>query len=366
MLFSLGANVVERSYGLYGILACGALAREHNSRCTVVNGVRDVGDLGTGRADVGGHAVEHLGGGDDILAGEHTLADDHLLYLGQLDERYLYAHVAARHHDAVADLDDAVDIVHAALVLDLGDYLYILIAEAVYIVAQLDDVVCRADEGGGDDVDAHPETELDIGAVALADVGHIAGIAGDVDALAVLQNAAGDDARDDTLVIYRLDSRGYLAVVKEDGPADAGVIPAEGIYQLGVREGDAVLVAVTLGRVQAVLLPCLELDGAVLKGADADLGSFCIQQQSYGLAALGDSLLDDAEALGHSVVLAVRHIEARYVHAGVDHPAKDIYVVAGRSHCADNLGHSHDKAPSHVEKSCRNITINTIITGMGD
>ena len=121
-----------------------------------------------------------------------------------------------------------------------------LISEAVNIVAQLDDVVRRAYEGGGDDVDAHLEAELDIHAVTLADIRHIDGISGNVDALAVRELTAGDDAGNYAVVLYALDTCRYLAVVKEDGPAYAGVVAAEGIYELGVRERDAVRVAVTL------------------------------------------------------------------------------------------------------------------------
>ena len=64
-------------YRLNGVLTCRGLAREHYRAGAVINGVGDVGYLGSRGSGVGDHRLEHLGGGDNALA-EHTALGDEL------------------------------------------------------------------------------------------------------------------------------------------------------------------------------------------------------------------------------------------------------------------------------------------------
>ena len=54
------------------------------------------------------------------LARQVTFADDHLLDVRNLLSRNLHAHVAAGYHDAVAGLDDGIQIFNTLCVLDLS------------------------------------------------------------------------------------------------------------------------------------------------------------------------------------------------------------------------------------------------------
>ena len=84
----------DQRHGLHSLhreLPRGGLARKHNGAGAVVNGVRHVRDLGAGGARVRDHALQHLRGGDHLLAGKIALADDLLLDGGDVLERDLYA-----------------------------------------------------------------------------------------------------------------------------------------------------------------------------------------------------------------------------------------------------------------------------------
>ena len=120
-LLSLFHDAHHGGQSLQGVLAAGGLAGEHHAAGAVKNGVGHVGHLSTGGTGVADHGIQHLSSSDDGLAGAQTLTDDLLLEHGHLGSGDLYAQVAAGHHDTVGDLQDLVDVVHALLVLDLGD-----------------------------------------------------------------------------------------------------------------------------------------------------------------------------------------------------------------------------------------------------
>ena len=58
-------------------------------------------DLGPGGAGIADHGVQHLGGGDDRLAGPDGGLDHLLLEDGHLVGGDLHAQIAPGHHDAV-------------------------------------------------------------------------------------------------------------------------------------------------------------------------------------------------------------------------------------------------------------------------
>ena len=100
VLLRLTANGVERHDAFERIFACRRFAGQHNRAGAVVHGVGYVADFRTRRTRCGRHALEHLGGGDDIFALGNAFANQGFLNLGKLDKRNLNAHIAARDHDA--------------------------------------------------------------------------------------------------------------------------------------------------------------------------------------------------------------------------------------------------------------------------
>ena len=176
--------------GLYRVLARGGLAGEHDAAGAVVNGVGHVGGLGPGGTGVLHHGVQHLGGGDHLLARQIRLLDQFLLQHGHVLQGDLHAHVAPGHHDAVHHPEDLVDVLHALHVLNLGDDVHGVAVVLFQNVADLQDVLGGAGKGGGDVVEAVFDAEDDVGAVLLADKGHGQLGAGHVDALVVGDPAA--------------------------------------------------------------------------------------------------------------------------------------------------------------------------------
>ena len=114
------------------------------------------------------HAVQHLGGGDDIFAAVVDALNNHLLDDRHVLQRDLNAHVAAGNHDAVRDAQDLVDVVDALGVFNLGDDLDGVAAVFLQNFPDLQDVLRAAGEGGGDEIKARLDAKLDVVAVLVA------------------------------------------------------------------------------------------------------------------------------------------------------------------------------------------------------
>ena len=139
--------------GFDGILADGGFAGEHHGVGAVVDGVGDVGDLGARGARILDHRLQHLRGRDDRLAVLGGAANDVLLNGGNLFRRNFHAQIAARHHDAVGDLQNAVEVLDGLRLFELGDDPGFA-AERGNAVAHQAHIFGGADEGNGDGIDA--------------------------------------------------------------------------------------------------------------------------------------------------------------------------------------------------------------------
>ena len=142
-----------------GILAHRRLRREHHGVGAVVDRVGDVADLGARGRRVLDHRLQHLGGGDHESALAARAADDRLLNARHLLERGLDAEIAARHHHAVGDVEDRLDVLPAFGLFDLGDDRDRTAAQPV---AQLLHVAGGAHERERDHIDAGRQPEMQI------------------------------------------------------------------------------------------------------------------------------------------------------------------------------------------------------------
>ena len=338
----LGVDGDER-HGLDGIdriLTNRGLARQHNGRGAVEYGVGDVRYLGAGRARVLGHRVEHLGGGDDPLAGRNSGLDQVLLNLGQLVERNLDAEVAARDHQAGALLEDVADVLNTLHVLDLGDDLHVLLTVLLQDGLDVQNVLTVAGEGSGNEVDALLQTEDDVGAVLLGDEGHVQLDAGDVDRLAVGQRAAVERLADDIGAVLDLEHlKRDQAVVDQDAGADRNVV-----RQALIGDGDDALIALDVAGGQGEELTVLNLDLTVFIGLGADLGTLGVQHDTDRHADLGTARLDHIHTCLMLLVRAVAEVHTGDVHTLTDHVLEHLFVVGGRTERANNLSSTHHNA----------------------
>ena len=189
-LLGLFGNAHHGFQGLHGVFARGGLAGEHDAAGAVVDGVGHVGGLGAGGPGVLHHGVQHLGGGDHLLARQVGFLNQLLLQHRHVLQGDFHAHVAPGHHDAVHHPQDFVDVLHALHVLNLGDDVHGVALVLLQDVADFQDVLGGAGEGGGDVVKAVLNAEDDVRAVLLADKGHGELGARHVDALVVGDAAA--------------------------------------------------------------------------------------------------------------------------------------------------------------------------------
>mmetsp|Transcript_83454 Transcript_83454/g.150549 ORF Transcript_83454/g.150549 Transcript_83454/m.150549 type:complete len:264 (-) Transcript_83454:451-1242(-) len=147
----LFADTAHRVHRGLGELAVGCLTGEHDDISAIQDGVQDVGGLRARWAGSSFHGVQHLRGRHHELARQVALSDDHLLHQPHLLDVDFHAHVASGYHDAIACLDDLVDVVDALLILDFGDDLDGAAANAQGVPDELH-VTRILHEGGGDEV----------------------------------------------------------------------------------------------------------------------------------------------------------------------------------------------------------------------
>jgi hypothetical protein len=310
------ASLVHHGNRLLGVVALGSLARQHDTVRAVKDSVANVRNLSTGGAGVVGHALEHLGGGNDGLAGDVALGDHHLLGDEDLGGRDLDTEVTTGNHDTVSLLKNGVEVVHTLLVLNLGNNLDVL-AILTEDLANGEDVLRATDERGEDHVDLVLDTETEIGLVLLGESRKVNIGLGKVDTLLGGDLAIVDSPAADGLLVDDVeDLEGEDTVVNVDCAAllnDLGDVLVVDVHVLGVGGSGVLLVGgdVELGAGS---------DGDVLivgGVASADLRALGVEGDGNGTASLGAlslaGVVDDGLVV---LVAAVREVHADNVHAG--------------------------------------------------
>ena len=338
VLLGLDGDTCLHGNGLDRVLAGCGLAGEHHGVGAIEDGVGNVSDLGTRRARVVLHGVEHLRGGDNGLVSRVALGDDLLLDVGNELGRDLDTQVATSDHDAVGSLEDLVELLDAQGALDLGEDRNVLAAVGKAELADLLDGLAVTDEGRRNVIDVLGEAEQDVLAIALGDGGQGDVDVGDVDALALADQAVVQDDAVHVLAVDGLDLEADQAVVDQDD----GALLSLG-RKLEVVEGNVGGVAEpVLGRGlrgDDDLVAGVDLDlGVALEQTGADLGALGVEQDADGLANLGGAATDALDATLVLLIGTVGEVETGDVHARLDHLANSLVVVTGGTHGANNLG----------------------------
>jgi hypothetical protein len=163
--------------------------------------------------------------------------------------------------------------------------------------------------------------------------------AGQVDALVVLEDPAGDHEGVDLAVADVGHREAEVAVVEQDLVADLDVA-----RQALVGRRHAALVAddVVGGDRELGARPELDLAGGQL--ADPDLGALEVEQHGDRLAAAIGLGADDLEHPRMIVVTSMRKVEPGDAHSGVDQLADALRRRRGGPQRADDLRAWHDAA----------------------
>ena len=332
----------NRSHGLQrldGVLARGGFTGEHDRAGAVVDGVGHVGDLGTGRAGVDDHGIQHLGSGNADLTGAHGAVDQVLLDGRDLGKVDLNAHIAAGNHDAVGHSQNLVDVVDALLVLDLRDDADLGVV-LVQDVADIHNVLRVAGKAGGDQVKALLDTKKNIARVALAHIRHGQMHAGDVDALLGLDDAVIADRADNVGVADLVNAQLDQTVVQHDPATGLDVVG-----QLLVSDGADFVRALYAAGGQGELLAGGQLLHTVLELTQTNLGTLGVQHTGNGqVQFLGQCAYLVIAALV-LLVVAMRKVETRDVHAVLHQLAQNARLIGGRTHSTDDLGFTHKAYP---------------------
>ena len=205
-----------------------------------------------------------------MLAVAQGVGDDVLLDDGDLGKVDLHAHVAAGNHHAVGHGQDLIDVVHALLVLQLGDDAHVGVV-LIQQAANLHHVLGAAAEGRRHKVKALLDAKEQVLPVLGAHVGHGQMHAGDVHALPVLDGSAVLHQTGDVRLRPLQHLHADEAVVQHD--------LAAGVHILGqvlVAHGADVLRAGDLAGGEGELLPGLQHDLALGKGLQANFRAFRI------------------------------------------------------------------------------------------
>ena len=118
------ARIRHRCDDLHRELADRRLRRQHHGVGAVQHGVRNIEDLCPCWHGIVNHRFHHLRGGDHHAVSLSGRRDEILLNTDQLCVAYLDTEVTARHHHAIAGIDNAVQqfcIGHHFRPLDLRD-----------------------------------------------------------------------------------------------------------------------------------------------------------------------------------------------------------------------------------------------------
>ena len=161
------------------------------------------------------HALEHLGRRDHRLARQVALADDMLLDQGHLLRVDFDAEVAARHHDAVGNLENLVKGRHGLRLLDLGNHPDRRLALAEQLL-ELHDVRRRAHERERQVVEFLGDAEIEIEQILLGERRRRNRHARQVHPLAVLEFAADQHPAMHLVAGDRLDLQFEQAVIEQN------------------------------------------------------------------------------------------------------------------------------------------------------
>ena len=285
---------------------------------------------------VAAHAVQHLGGGDDHLAGAVGLLDHLLLEDGDLLHVHLHPQVPAGHHNAPGDGQDLVQVSDPLGVFDFGDDLHMPPAVFPQKAPDSQNVLGGADKGGRHKIEPLPDTEEQVLLIGIAKVGHGKGDAGDVNPLVVGDLAAVDHGAGDVGIGNGLHPQLHQAVINQDAAAGDHV-PRESL----VGDGSLLLGPHHLAGGEGKGSAASQLDAPPLKIPQANLRSLGIQQGGNGQPQLRPQLPHQPQLFQVLLVAAVGKVEAADVHSQQHHFAQGHLVAGGWAKGADNLCFSH-------------------------
>ena len=176
-------NLYHSTKGFYRIFSCCSLTGKHDRACSLINSICHVCCLRTGRSWIFHHGIQHLSCCDYLFACIIDLVNDLFLDNRNIFQRNLHTHISTGDHDSVCHFHNAVDIINALLIFNLGNNINVTAAVFIQNLTDLQHILCCSGKRSCNKVKALFDSKKDILSVFFADKRHVYIYSGKIHAL---------------------------------------------------------------------------------------------------------------------------------------------------------------------------------------
>mmetsp|Transcript_15782 Transcript_15782/g.19674 ORF Transcript_15782/g.19674 Transcript_15782/m.19674 type:complete len:202 (-) Transcript_15782:783-1388(-) len=115
-------DFIHHLHCLHGIVTFGCLATQHDTISSIIDGIRHISNLCSGRTRVLRHTLQHLRGHNNRLPHSITCCNNLFLCISHLLNWNLHTQITSRHHNTVTLHQYLVKITQRRHTLNLTDY----------------------------------------------------------------------------------------------------------------------------------------------------------------------------------------------------------------------------------------------------
>ena len=252
------SNLCHGLHSLYRIFPVSRLTTEHQSICTIIDGIGNIGHLGTGRTRIIDHGVQHLRSHNHRFLGQDTFADEQTLDARNTLLRHFNAQVTTSHHHTVGHFQNLVDIVHTLLIFNLGNDTDVAVMLVQYGF-DIENILPVAHKRMGNKIDVLLNGIQNIILVLFGQRRQIDAYTWHVHTLTVAQRSLVLHLTEKMFIILVYNNHFQVAVVYQDMPADVYIL-----HKMRIGYGDTFVCRRLVGTAHYLnLVTHLERDGTV-------------------------------------------------------------------------------------------------------
>ena len=218
LAFNPNRNASHRRHCFYWVLSHRRFVGKHHCIGTVEDGIGHVGNFCPRRPGVIGHAVQHLGGGDDRQSQTIGRGNEPLLQNGYVFRWQFHPQISPCHHDAIAKGENGIHLLDRLMFLNLGNdgNLFACIGNEFFDFQQVLGIAHKAE---GDPVNPLIEAEHQVFSIFLGQRFDREVDAGKVHAFAIRQFPPNNDlaVQFPCLPIDFFHTHFHAAIIEQDG-----------------------------------------------------------------------------------------------------------------------------------------------------
>ena len=192
MVFRLMDDLRHHRHGFARILATGGLSGEHDRISAIKDGIGNVTGFRARGTRVLDHRFEHLCSSNDRLAPDRPALDDVLLQYGDLFGWDFHTEIATRHHHAIRNVEDVIEVVDSLRFFELGDDPRIALV-VTQTPAHITHIITTADEADSDGIHAMFDAKFEVDLVFFGERWNADRGAWQVDAFVLAEQATVDN-----------------------------------------------------------------------------------------------------------------------------------------------------------------------------